>query len=106
MAAVMEVLRAKVSAAMQGGPAPGTDYSGSVAAAQVQQPEFIGGPIARQFAAARQEAAGGQATGGQPMRASMADTLRTAFAVTSPDGQASVPDSVRAAYGRLQQFGL
>ena len=36
----------------------------------------------------------------------MADTLRNAFAVTGSDGQASVPDSVRAAYGRLQQFGL
>jgi hypothetical protein len=107
MAAVMEVLRGKVSAAMQGGPMPNVDYPGSsVAAAQVEQPELIGGPIARQFAAARQEAAGGQTSGGQPVRASMADTLRTAFAVTSSDGQASVPDSVRAAYGRLQQFGL
>jgi hypothetical protein len=107
MAAVMEVLRGKVSAAMQGGPMPGVDYTGpSPAAAQPQQAEFTGGPIARQFAAARQEAAGGQTAGGQPARASMADTLRTAFAVTSPDGQASVPDSVRAAYGRLRQFGL
>jgi hypothetical protein len=108
VAAVMEVLRGKVSAAMAGGPMPDVDYAaGSYATAQPQEPEFTGGPIARQFAAARQEAAGGQAgSGGQPPRASMADTLRNAFAVTSSDGQASVPESVRAAYGRLQQFGL
>jgi hypothetical protein len=107
VAAVMDVLRGRVSAAMAGGPMPDVDYAGSNAAGQSQEPEFTGGPIARQFAAARQEAAGGQAgSGGQPARASMADTLRNAFSVTGSDGQASVPDSVRAAYGRLQQFGL
>jgi hypothetical protein len=107
VAAVMDVLRGKVSAAMAGGPMPDADYAGASFAAPPPEPEFTGGPIARQFAAARQEAAGGPAgSGGQAGRASMADTLRNAFAIAGSDGQASVPESVRAAYGRLQQFGL
>jgi hypothetical protein len=102
VAQVMELMRGKVSAAMEGGSLPAVAYGdfSQVASAQPQQ-QFTGGPIARQFAAARQEA-----SAGMPGRASMADTLKNAFAVAGPDGQASVPDSVRAAYGRLQQFGL
>jgi hypothetical protein len=107
VAAVMDVLRGKVSAAMNGTSMPYADYgagyeaSTQLAAVQPQPPQFTGGPIARQFAAARQEAADGAAT-----RSSMADTLRNAFAVAGPDGQTNVPDSIRAAYGQLQKFGF
>jgi hypothetical protein len=101
--AVMEMLRGRVSAAMEDGGLPQIDYAATqVAAFQPNnQPEVTGGPIARQFAAARQEAADAV-----PARASMADTLRTTFAFQGANGQASVPDFVRAAYGKLQQFGL
>jgi hypothetical protein len=103
VAQVMEVLRGKVSAAMEGGSLPPVEYGdfSQVAAVQPQQPQFTGGPIARQVAAARQEM-----SGRQQARPSMADTLQNAFAVAGPDGQTHVPDLVRAAYGRLQQFGL
>jgi hypothetical protein len=102
VAAVMDVLRGKVSAAMEAGPMPQIDYDTTqLARFQPQQPAVTGGPIARQFAAARQEAAAAL-----PGRTSMADTLRNAFAVAGPDGQTHVPDSIRAAYGRLQQFGM
>jgi hypothetical protein len=103
VSAVMEVLRGKVTAAMQGGPTPDGDYAGpTFAAVEPRQPEQpTGGPIARQFEAARQAAAGNPTA-----RSSMADMLRNTFAVTGSDGQASVPDTIRAAYGRLQQFGL
>jgi hypothetical protein len=100
VATVMGLLRRRVSAAMEGGGLPPVDYGAGTQLAAAQ-PQFTGGPIARQFAAARQEAAHSL-----PPRPSMAETLRTAFAVQGPDGQTSVPDTVRAAYGRLQQFGL
>lgn len=103
VAAVMDVLRSKVTAAMNGPSMPYGAYGegSQFTAAQPQPPQFTGGPIARQFAAARQEAANGASA-----RPSMADTLRNAFAVPGPDGQASVPDSIRAAYGQLQKFGF
>jgi hypothetical protein len=103
VAQVMEVLRGKVSAAMEGGPLPAVEYGdfSQLAAAGPQQPQFTGGPIARQFAAARQEA-----SADLPAGRSMAETLQNVFAVAGADGQTRVPDTVRAAYGRLQQFGL
>jgi hypothetical protein len=109
VAQVMEVLRGKVSAAMENGGLPQIDYDTTQLAdfQPAQQPQFTGGPIARQFAAARQEMSGGGDGAGSPQaRPSMAETLQTAFAVAGPDGQVRVPDAVRAAYGRLQQFGL
>lgn len=39
-------------------------------------------------------------------RPSMAQTLRDAFGLASPDGQASAPGFVRAAYGNLRSLGL
>lgn len=101
---VMDLLRAKLSNAMEDGglypmPQPSYDASQLAAFRSQQQPEVSGGPIARQFAAARQEMSG-------PARHSMADTLRTAFAVSDGDGGASVPAHVRTAYGQLQKFGL
>ena len=104
VAGVMELLRGKVSNAMESGGLPPIGYdTAQLASFQPQaQPEVTGGPIARQFAAARQEMSGAQGAG----RSSMADTLRTAFAVTGGDGQSSVPANVRAAYGQLQKFGM
>lgn len=104
VAGVMELLRGRVSAAMEGGGLPPMDYgAGSQFAVNQtpQQPQFAGGPIAQQFAAVRQEMADGL-----PGRASMADTLRTAFAGPGGEGPAKVPDFVRAAYGQFQKFGL
>jgi hypothetical protein len=114
VAGVMELLRGKVSAAMESGGLPPMSYDmgsglGQLASFQPQaQPEVTGGPIARQFAAARQEMAGGPAGNGTGSggHTSMADTLRTAFAVTGGDGQSNVPAHVRAAYGQLQKFGM
>jgi hypothetical protein len=114
VADVMELLRGKVSAAMESGGLPPMGYDvPQFAAATPQQPQFTGGPIAQQFAAVRQEMAGAL-----PPRTSMADTLRTAFAGTGAgmgasmgagtgnEAQANVPDFVRAAYGQFQKFGL
>ncbi len=128
VAGVMELLRAKVSSAMESGGLPPVDYgvdgfAGMQLAVQSRmqsqaQPEVTGGPLARQFAAARQEMSGGQnagqnadqsyaaPSGAQPSgHTSMAETLRTAFAVTG-DGQSNIPAHVRAAYGQLQKFGM
>lgn len=102
VAGVMDLLRAKVSNAMEDGgvyPMPQLSRETAQLAAFQPQPEVAGGPIARQFAAARHEMSG-------PARRSMADTLRTAFAVSDGDGGASVPAHVRNAYGQLQKFGL
>lgn len=40
------------------------------------------------------------------LRPSMADTLRDAFGLANPQGQASAPSFVRAAYGNLRSLGL
>lgn len=112
VAGVMEVLRGKVSSAMENGPIPSVeDYP----LATPVVPQFVGGPIARQFAAARQEMSvpgGSQASASAgdlaapAARPSMADTLRTAFAGTGTGSEGAVPDFVRAAYGQFQKFGL
>ncbi|MCB2072922.1 MAG: transglycosylase SLT domain-containing protein [Novosphingobium sp.] len=104
VAGVMELIRGKLSAAMEGeGGAwavpessafpPASDWA---AQSTVQS---TGGPIAREFHAARLAASA-------PARTSMAETLRSTFAVSGPNGEASTPDFVRAAYGQLQRFGL
>jgi hypothetical protein len=104
VAGVMDLLRSRVSNAMESGGLPPMDYGVDRGfgqfAAQAPQPEVSGGPIARQFAAVRQEM-----TDALPGRASMADTLRNAFAVAD-GGQTSIPANVRAAYGQLQKFGM
>lgn len=96
VAGVMELMRGKVFAAMDGSaPPPLSDYP---AAAAPGAQGWSGGPIARQFQSARMADGGGA-------RPSMADTLRATFA-GGPDGGAGVPDAVRAAYGKLARFGL
>jgi hypothetical protein len=105
VAGVMDLLRSRVAGAMENGGLPPMDYGfgqgfDSRLAAASPQPEVTGGPIARQFAAVRQEM-----TDALPGRASMADTLRNAFA-SADGGQTSIPANVRAAYGQLQKFGM
>ena len=105
VAGVMDLLRGKVSAAMDGGLPPanwaGEQQGGGFSVASASQPQFSGGPIAQQFQAARQEIAA------QPGRASMADTLRSTFGVAGTAGDAgSTPAFVRAAYDKLRSFNL
>lgn len=82
--AVMDLIRTRMAAASQGGPADAPAF----AAAPLPQ----GGPIAREFNAAAPAAAQG---------ASMAEVLRGAFG--SPG---AAPQAVRSAYGRLAALGL
>lgn len=98
--AVMELLRSKMDAAMGGAALPGaTSFTASTAAA----PAFSGGPIAQEYQAAAASAAPNAATSAAPRAASMADTLRTAFAL----GEGSTaPAHVRAAYGQLRALGI
>lgn len=103
VAGVMDLMRSKVGNAMEGGPAPQWVEYGApgFAVPQALPEQFAGGPVARQFHAARQELA--DVTG--PARRSMADTLRNAFG-SGADGQAAVPANVRAAYSQLKRFDL
>lgn len=82
---VMDLMRGKMAAAM-GAPLPEGGYGAPVAA-----PSLAGGPVAQEFHAAAAPLA---------RRPSMAETLRDTFAM------GSAPDHVRAAYGKLQAFGL
>lgn len=103
VAGVMELMRGKVANAMEANPPVwALETSGAPKFATAQAEPITGGPIARQFHAARQEAAGQ----GAASRQSMADTLRTTFAVAGADGKTSTSAHVRAAYGQLQRFGL
>lgn len=86
---VMDLLRGKVTAAMDGTSFP--PVSASWAAADPAQ-----GPIAREFHAAA-------TAPGLPQRASMAETLATTFGAGS---SSALPGHVRAAYGKLRAFGL
>ncbi len=85
---VMDLLRGKVSAAMDGTALP--QAAPGVAAAN---PAL--GPLAREFHAA--------AVPGQSARPSMAETLATTFGAGS---SSAMPGHVRAAYGKLRAFGL
>ncbi len=97
---VMDLIRTKLASAMEGegagwavrdiSPSQTPDAGGN---------RFAGGPVAQEFLAARQEAAGAG-------RQSMAETLRGAFSVASATGDGSTPEFVRAAYGQLRRFGL
>lgn len=105
---VMDLMRSKVGNAMEGGVAPqwveygAPSFAAPGLAGMGAQPEqFAGGPVARQFHAARQELA--QVAG--PARQSMADTLRNTFGAGA-DGQSSAPAHVREAYGQLKRFDL
>ena len=100
VAGVMELMRGKVASAMEGAGAPSFAVQGVGQGGAVSQ-GFTGGPIAREFQAASAEMP-------SQTRVSMADTLRTAFGVSHGDAASSsgAPDFVRAAYGKLQAFGL
>jgi soluble lytic murein transglycosylase-like protein len=100
--AVMDLLRGRVDAAMNGAPASGfdgLDLAGSgqflpaAAAAPSDSPAFTGGPVAQEF----------QAAAAQVGTASMADTLRDTFGLA--DNSAS-PAHVRAAYSALRAVGM
>ena len=96
LGAVMELLRGRLGAAMEGADAASW---ASAAPAGASQP-FAGGPVAQAFQAAAAAA---------PQNASMAETLRQAFGLSAAGdsaGDAAVPQHVRSAYGRLAALGL
>lgn len=104
VAGVMDLMRGKVSAAMNGagnftGLPPATYGSGQIAG--VAAPAPAGGPIQREFQAMAAQASTQGALSGRP---SMADTLRNTFGAST--GQAGAPDFVRNAYAKLQAFNL
>lgn len=86
---VMDLLRGKVAAAMDGTALP-------VAATSLAVINPALGPIAREFHAAA-------AAPAEAARPSMADTLATTFGA---GGSSALPGHVRAAYGKLRAFGL
>lgn len=103
---VMDAIRTRMATAKGSAPAEDTGPWASglgvrpAMATGAAPPQFIGGPVAREFAAV----AAGSGNPVPPAAAtSMADTLRTAFAIN--DG-GSAPAHVRAAYGRLSALGL
>jgi hypothetical protein len=106
---VMELLRGRVNGAMEGGDDASAwavqDGLAAIPSAPAVSfaPAVSGGPIAREFAFA-QRAAPSLASG--PPRASMADTLLTAFSLNVADGKASPPSFVRTAYSQLKVLGL
>lgn len=89
---VMDLLRARLSAAMEGG-----DAAQWADAAPPAAPQFSGGPVARAFQAAAGEAA--------PALPSMAETLKRTFNVGEA-GQGAAPENVRTAYRRLSALGF
>lgn len=99
---VMELMRGKVSRAMNGaGPMPATS---SYVPTQVAGAAPTGGPLQREFNALAAQASAPPASAG---RASMADTLRSAFgAGAGGTPQGGAPDFVRTAYAKLQAFNL
>jgi hypothetical protein len=98
---VMELMRGKVSSAMDGASGMPFDFTaqGAMAAASPAAPTFVGGPIAREF-----QAAAATTAAASPARTSMADTLRSTFGTGG--GSAGTPDFVRNAYSKLQAFNL
>lgn len=104
VAGVMDLMRGKVSAAMNGAGLPPATY-GSGQIAGISQPAPTGGPIQREFQAMAQQASTLSSTQGTLSgRPSMADTLRNTFGAST--GQAGAPDFVRNAYAKLQAFNL
>jgi hypothetical protein len=89
---VMDLIRSKVSQAMEGGAA---QWAGAYPEASVPPGQPPLGPIAQEFHAGR---------GGAPQLASrsMAETLQGAFG----SGAAAAPSHVREAYAKLARFGL
>lgn len=116
--AVMDLLRTRLHAAMEGGAGPALPpLPGSLdrpfAAVSDPAPAWAGS-VGQEFNARQGQKPGatpgatpgtapGAATRATPQRVSMADTLRSAFDLG--DGSAA-PGHVRAAYGRLRAMGL
>ncbi|MCX7283964.1 MAG: lytic transglycosylase domain-containing protein [Novosphingobium sp.] len=101
---VMGVIRARMARASDGmGGEDALPWAAAMgatpAAAAAAQPQFAGGPIAREFQGAAASSGSPLPTGGS----SMADTLRQAFAINEGG---SAPAHVRQAYGRLSALGL
>ncbi|WP_241126783.1 transglycosylase SLT domain-containing protein [Novosphingobium terrae] len=121
---VMDLLRGKMTRAMNsedgnfdplttanyGAYGGGVSWAEATVPAPLPDPATMGGPLARQFAAARDgdfAASSGNGSGagdGGNTRLSMADTLQNVFG-GGGDGSAA-PAAVRAAYGRLKSMGL
>ncbi|NYH95016.1 hypothetical protein FHS75_001335 [Novosphingobium marinum] len=97
VAAMMDLMRAKVSGAMEHGGEERFEAFGFRAADGPARSHVATGPVAREFHAARAEAPA-------VSRRSMAQTLAGAFG--DPGGNGAAPASVRAAYARLARFGL
>lgn len=91
---VMDLLRGKVSAAMEGGSA--ASFAAAAPSAGWSPPTWSA-PSSFDGTAAPIPSA--------PPRPSMAETLRTTFSLGSTDAS-SAPGFVHAAYGRLRSFGL
>ncbi|WP_254912873.1 transglycosylase SLT domain-containing protein [Novosphingobium sp. B 225] len=95
LSGVMELMRGKVSAAMDGASLP----VGGAGEWAVASPAALG-PVAQQF----HTAAADMGAAAPIQRASMADTLANTFGLGGAGG--GVPGHVRAAYGKLQALGL
>lgn len=93
LAGIMDLIRRKVSAAMDD-----RSFTPSFAPAfgppSTPPQTLAGGPLAHEFHAAAQAPAA--------LRLSMAETLRTTFGTSA----AATPAGVRSAYGKLAAFGL
>lgn len=98
---VMDLLRARLAGAMEGGSAE--QWAAYAPNGSASAPQFSGGPVAQAFQAAQAAASGGSAI---PARPSMAETLRSTFAIGDGAGGNAVPAHVRTAYGRLSALGL
>lgn len=98
---VMDLLRTRLAGAMEGGSAE--QWAAYAPTGSVAAQHFSGGPVAQAFQAAQAAASGGNAA---PARPSMAETLRSTFAIGDGAGGSAVPAHVRTAYGRLSALGL
>lgn len=102
---VMDLMRGKVSAAMNGAGLPPATYASAPFPGAPGAPAPTGGPIQREFQAMAQQASALSGTqGALSGRPSMADTLKNTFGASS--GSAGAPDFVRNAYAKLQAFNL
>jgi hypothetical protein len=98
---VMELMRAKVTGAMDG--AGAMPSASSYTPIQIAAATPTGGPLHQEFNALAAEAS---TRAGSSGRTSMADTLRSAFGAGGNAPQGGAPDFVRTAYAKLQAFNL
>ncbi len=107
---VMDLIRNKVSGAMEsGGAAWAIHGGGAVDASRDIADGFFNAPVVREFQAARATAAAQPVSAALPVsgpQRSMADTLQSAFGAVSGEGQGSAPALVRTAYEKLARFGM